>query len=116
MGKLPPPLYAHYRIESKLDYFDTGFFVPLFFCRQVSVKIVLFIIQLENNQIYLSFRIISSFWQCNQMDKTISRVIAAGLPWEWENIRPSGNSYEKSGISMAGPVLLVQVVLTGLLR
>ena len=34
-------------VQSKLGYFDTGFFCPIgLFCRQVSVKIVLFIIQL----------------------------------------------------------------------
>ena len=34
-------------IQSKSGYFDTGFFCPIgLFCRQVSVKIVLFIIQL----------------------------------------------------------------------
>ena len=66
---------AVYHIQSKSGYFDTGFFCPIvFFCRQVSVKIVLFVIQLENNRIYLSsgffvYRITLSFWQCNQMDK-----------------------------------------------
>ena len=33
--------------KSKSGYFDTGFFCPIgLFCRQISVKIVLFIIQL----------------------------------------------------------------------
>ena len=51
-----------FRIQSKSGYFETGFFCPIvFFCRQVSVEIVLFVIQLENNRIYLSsfFKILS---------------------------------------------------------
>ena len=35
---------------------------PVLFCRQVSVKIVLFVIQLENNRIYLSFFCLSGYF------------------------------------------------------
>ena len=62
-------------LQSKSGYFDTGFLCPIvFFCRQVSVKIVLFVIQLENNRIYLSsdffvYRVTLSFWQCNEWTK-----------------------------------------------
>ena len=47
-------------LQSKSGYFDTGIFCPIaFFCRQVSVKIVLFVI--ENNRIYLSIGLFCRF-------------------------------------------------------
>ena len=57
-------LFTEYELQSKSGYFDTGFFLAhCIFCRQVSVKIVLFVIQLENNRIYLSsgFFVLSGF-------------------------------------------------------
>ena len=69
------PIFFSNSLQSKSGYFNTGFFCPIvFFCRQVSVKIVIFVIQLENNLIYLSssffvYRVTLSFWQCNQKDK-----------------------------------------------
>ena len=52
----------------------SGFFVPLyFFVVKSHVKIVVFVIQLENNRficlrVFFLYRVTLSFWQCNQMD------------------------------------------------
>ena len=67
---------------SKSGYFDTGFFCPIgFFCRQVSVKIVLYVIHLENNRTYLSsgFFCLSGYFvvlavQSNGQNNPISTV------------------------------------------
>ena len=44
--------YIFKYIQSKSGYFDIGFFCPIVFCRQVSVNIVLFVIQLECNWVF----------------------------------------------------------------
>ena len=59
-----PDIFLHrfFLLQSKSGYFDIGFFCPIvFFGRQVSVKIVIFVIQLENNRIYLYIGLLCRF-------------------------------------------------------